>query len=170
MYSMSRLSNNYRQYIKILKRFVTTQTKTIDSSQTISCWQLNSYSNDFNQSVLTLNNEYIKPVINKPKDMLIRVLSSSVNPIDIAMCSGYGSSLLSLIQLTNDFGIDSITYDRLPLVLGRDFCGVVVSCGHGVDKFKVGDNVWGALPPFTKNGSHSEFIVANECHVIHVRI
>lgn len=161
MSGMSRLSTKYSQNLKVLKQLMSTKSK-----KGMTCWQLNSYSNDLNESILTLNTECVKPVINKPNELLIRVLSSSVNPIDTAMCSGYGSSLLSLLQMTSHFGIDSISYDRLPLILGRDFCGVVVGCGQAVHRFKVGDNVWGALPPFAKNGSHSQLIVANECHVL----
>ncbi len=166
MLSLNRLSTNYCHYLKIVKKLTTTNTCRRSLSQRMSCWQINSYSNDLNDSVLTLNKECLKPVINKPNEMLIRVLSSSINPIDLWMSRGYGSSALALLQITDHFGIDCITYDRLPLILGRDFCGVVVKCGQAVNKFKVGDNVWGALPPFAKNGSHSEFIVANESHVI----
>ena len=166
MYSSLRLSLSYSQkWIQLTtKRFVVSAVDVL-SQPLMSCWQLNSYSKTFSETTLTLNTECPKPVIQKPNEMLIQVISSSVNPIDLAMSSGYGHSLISAAQMANDCGINVITYDRLPLVLGRDFCGQVVVCGHAVTQYRVGDTVWGALPPFARNGSHSEFIVANESHV-----
>ncbi len=102
----------------------------------MSCRQLKSYSKTFTDSTLTLNTECPKPVIEKPNQLLIEVMFSSVNPIDLAMSSGHGHSLLSAAQLINDSVIDSITYDRLPLVLGRDFCGQVLSWGQSFTQYR----------------------------------
>ena len=135
------------------------------NESSMCCWQLSSYADTITESTVTLNTECPKPVIQKPTEMLIQVLSSSINPIDIAMCLGYGKSLLPVLQISKDCGIDAITYDRLPLVLGRDFCGQVLDCGQRVSDYKIGDIVWGALPPFTRNGSHSELIVADQSYV-----
>ena len=61
----------------------------------------------------------------------VRVHSSSVNPIDAAVAGG----------MMRDFA----EY-RFPVVLGRDFAGVVEAVGAGVDSFDVGDDVFGFAP------------------------
>lgn len=163
MLSKARLTTNFGQnWIKFVTNRTVVTATDVFTEPSMSCWQLKAYSKSFSETTLTLNTKYPKPVIQKPNQMLIRVLSSSVNPIDLAMSSGYGHSLLTVTQIANDCGIDAITYDRLPLVLGRDFCGEVVSCGQAVGQYKSGDIVWGALPPYARSGSHSEFIVADE--------
>ena len=166
MFSNLRISLNLSQIFTQLmtKRCVVSATDVL-SEPSMNCWQLNSYSKTFNESTLTLNENCPKPVIQKPNELMIEVLSSSVNPIDLAMSSGYGHSMLSLAKMANDCGIRSITYDRLPLVLGRDFCGQVIACGQSVSRYRIGDIVWGALPPFARSGSHSEMIIADETHV-----
>ena len=160
------IANCNKQWIQLtIKRCIVSTAVDVLRQPSMSCWQMCSYSKTFNETTLTLNTECPKPVIQRPNEMLIEVLSSSVNPIDLAMSSGYGHSLLSLVKMTNDCGIDAITYDRLPLVLGRDFCGQVIACGQSITQYRVGDTVWGALPPFSRHGSHSQFIVADESHV-----
>ncbi|XP_054163500.1 reticulon-4-interacting protein 1 homolog, mitochondrial-like [Oppia nitens] len=147
-------------------RYVVSDTATNSVTESaMNCWQLNAYSKTLNDTTLSLNINCHKPIIQKPTEMLVRVMSSSVNPIDLAMSSGYGRSLLDVLQMTTDYGVDAITYDRLPLILGRDFCGQVVECGHQVVQYKVGDMVWGALPPFWRSGTLSQFIVADQSHL-----
>jgi D-arabinose 1-dehydrogenase-like Zn-dependent alcohol dehydrogenase len=131
----------------------------------MKCWQLNAYSKTFTDQTLTLTTNRPKPVIHKPSEVMVRVWASSVNPIDVAMSVGYGRGVLDVLQLATDVGVDQITHDRLPLILGRDFCGEIYRCGHGVRHYRVGQWVYGSLPPFWRTGSHCEFIVADESHV-----
>ncbi|CAG2179704.1 unnamed protein product, partial [Oppiella nova] len=114
---------------------------------------------------LTLTTNRPKPVIHKPSEVMVRVWASSVNPIDVAMSVGYGRGVLDVLQLATDVGVDQMTHDRLPLILGRDFCGEIYRCGHGVRHYRVGQWVYGSLPPFWRTGSHCEFIVADESHL-----
>lgn len=50
---------------------------------------------------------------------------------------------------------------ELPLTLGRDFAGVVVSKGFNVgDKLKLGEEVWGVVP-LEHQGCHANYVVVN---------
>lgn len=52
---------------------------------------------------------------------------------------------------------------EFPLTFGRDFVGVVVSRGMGVnnDDFCIGDKVWGVVPPHLQ-GCHCEYILVDK--------
>ena len=92
----------------------------------------------------------------------VRVHAASVNPLDLAMSRGYGQVLLSMANMATSIGIDRLHYDRLPLTLGRDFVGEVISVGHSVVRFKPGDLVWGIVPPYYDGGSHSDHLITPE--------
>lgn len=120
-------------------------------------WQIHSYGG---LKELQLSNVRI-PVISSPTEVLIKVDAASINPIDIAMTKGYGASVLNLLRkartLTGVQGDDL----ELPLTLGRDFSGVVVSKGHGVgDRLKLGDEVWGVVP-VDKQGCHAGYVLVD---------
>lgn len=54
---------------------------------------------------------------------------------------------------------------ELPLTVGRDFCGTVISKGHGVgENIQVGDEVYGFVP-IHKQGSFAEAVLCDACHV-----
>ena len=55
---------------------------------------------------------------------------------------------------------------EFPLILGRDFAGTVVSKGHGVDRLRVGDEVWGVVP-VEQQGCHAEYVMVNNSLVIY---
>jgi D-arabinose 1-dehydrogenase-like Zn-dependent alcohol dehydrogenase len=82
----------------------------------------------------------------------VMVKATSVNPIDVRRCSGYGRKLFSLLGAA-----------RMPLVLGNDFVGVVAAVGRGATYFREGDEVFGAKPP-SSAGSHATHIVVKEEH------
>jgi len=65
-------------------------------------------------------------------DILIKVMASSVNPIDIQTMKGW---------LLSTFPISS-----LPCKTGFDVSGVVAKLGKGVSNFKIGDCVWVDIP------------------------
>jgi NADPH2:quinone reductase len=76
--------------------------------------------------------------------LLVRVHASSVNPVDNAVAGG----------MMRDFA----EY-RFPVVLGRDFAGVVERVGAGVDSFEVGEEVFGFAPatdPDVHDGAWTE--------------
>lgn len=98
--------------------------------------------------------EIVYQEIPTPKDdeLLIKVMAASMNPIDCRMRAGYGKTIFAARA-------------PLPIVLGRDFSGIVVKTGRDVSAFKDGDAVWGIVNPFTgglKHGSHSEFICVSQ--------
>jgi NADPH:quinone reductase-like Zn-dependent oxidoreductase len=84
-----------------------------------------------------------------PDQVLVRVVASSVNPIDVKRAAGYGQRLLSLKGA-----------GRFPLVLGNDFVGVVEAIGRSASRWKAGDKVLGVLPTGRDGGAHCSHIVS----------
>lgn len=80
----------------------------------------------------------------EPGEILIRIHAAGVNPIDWKIREGYLK--------------DRVT---LPMILGRDFSGVVYTIGSDVSKFKEGDEVYG-LARFSGPGSYAEYTVVGE--------
>src|SRR6266545_120987 len=77
----------------------------------------------------------------------VRVNASSVNPVDLAVTGG----------LMRDFA----EY-RFPVILGRDFAGIVEGIGAGMDSFETGDEVFGFAPavdPDVHGGAWTEVAV-----------
>jgi len=90
-----------------------------------------------------------KPVA-KAGEVVVRVHASSVNPIDAKRAAGYGRRLLALKGA-----------GRFPLVLGNDIAGVVESVGPRVQRYKVGDAVYG-LTPTGRVGAHATHVPVSE--------
>jgi NADPH:quinone reductase-like Zn-dependent oxidoreductase len=87
-------------------------------------------------------------------EVLVRVVASSVNPIDAAIAGGMLRGMAE--------------YD-FPVILGRDYAGVVERIGSAVDSFQVGANVFGFLPqanPTVHDGSWCELISVPEDNFI----
>ncbi|MFL6546202.1 MAG: NADP-dependent oxidoreductase [Candidatus Udaeobacter sp.] len=82
----------------------------------------------------------------KPKEneILVRVIASGVNPADPLILNG---------KYAKEFGT------HLPLVLGYDMAGVVVSTGSKVTKLRVGDPVYAYL---LWGGGWAEYCISNE--------
>src|SRR5688572_4281840 len=82
-----------------------------------------------------------------PNDVLVRVHASSVNPAD----NGIAAGMLKQIGLEYEF----------PVILGRDYAGVVEQVGADVTRYSVGDDVFGFLlhaNPTVHDGSWAELI------------
>jgi NADPH:quinone reductase-like Zn-dependent oxidoreductase len=79
-----------------------------------------------------------------PRQLLIKVEASSLNPVEIYVRQG---SMAKMVPLT------------FPAILGLDLAGTVVELGSGSVGFKVGDRVIGKLP-INGHGSNAEFILA----------
>lgn len=82
-------------------------------------------------------------------DVLIRVHAASVNALDTKIRTGEFKLILPY---------------RLPLILGNDMAGAVVSVGAGVQHFKPGDEVY-ARPDDDRIGTFAEFIAVNAASV-----
>ncbi len=75
-----------------------------------------------------------------PGEVQVRVISTSINPIDYKLRSGAMKNLMPL---------------QLPAILGRDVAGEITALGTGVSEFKTGDMVMGLV-----NRSYAEFLTA----------
>jgi NADPH:quinone reductase len=83
-------------------------------------------------------------------EVLVRVRASSVNPVDGAIAAGMMSSMVE---------------HEFPVVLGRDYSGVVEQVGSDVTRYAEGDEVYGFLPaasPTVHEGTWAELIVVPE--------
>ena len=85
------------------------------------------------------------------EDVLIRVVASSVNPVDWKIREGYLQEMISY---------------EMPLTLGWDVSGVVEAVGADVTRFNVGDAVY-SRPDITRNGTYAEFVVVRESEIAH---
>jgi NADPH2:quinone reductase len=80
-------------------------------------------------------------------DVIVRVQASSVNPVDNAIAAGM---------------LNGIVEHEFPVVLGRDYAGVVERVGARVSRYAPGDEVYGFVPhaaPTVHHGSWAELIV-----------
>src|SRR5215211_4171626 len=83
-------------------------------------------------------------------EVLVRVSASSVNPVDGASVAGIMSGMVE---------------HEFPIVLGRDYAGVVERAGSDVTRYVEGDEVYGFLPaanPTVHDGTWAELIVVPE--------
>ena len=85
------------------------------------------------------------------EDVLIRVVASSVNPVDWKIREGYLQEMISY---------------EMPLTLGWDVSGVIEAVGADVTRFNVGDAVY-SRPDITRNGTYAEFVAVLESEVAH---
>jgi NADPH2:quinone reductase len=78
-------------------------------------------------------------------EVRVRVHAASVNGFDLAVAAG---SLKDLFE------------HRFPVVLGKDFAGIVDALGDGVTNYAVGDRVFGVVTKaHLGDGSFGEFVV-----------
>jgi NADPH:quinone reductase-like Zn-dependent oxidoreductase len=85
-----------------------------------------------------------------PNEVLVRVQASSVNPVDNAIVSGMLKDMVA---------------HEFPILLGRDFSGVVEQAGEEVRGISEGDEVFGFIPgmsPTVHDGSWAELIAVPE--------
>ena len=83
-----------------------------------------------------------------PHEVLVRVHASSANPADNSIATG----------VLKQMGIDY----EFPVILGRDYAGVVEQVGADVSHYAVGDEVFGFVlhaNPTVRDGSWAELIV-----------
>ncbi len=86
----------------------------------------------------------------KGNQVLVRILASSLNPIDLRMVQGYGSRLRRLAAK-----------QEFPFIAGRDIVGEVVALGPDATKFKVGDRVAG-INDIKESGGHAQYSAITE--------
>jgi NADPH:quinone reductase-like Zn-dependent oxidoreductase len=66
-------------------------------------------------------------------DILVHNKVTSVNPVDIAKCEGYGKPIFEKKRQV-----------KFPWIMGNDVAGIVSKVGTKVTKFKVGDEIFSA--------------------------
>ncbi|KAK0181626.1 hypothetical protein PV327_003896 [Microctonus hyperodae] len=93
------------------------------------------------------------PTLRRSNDVLVQVKATSVNIIDVKICSGYSRAYRKLLN--------SGQQKELPVVLGRDCAGIVVDIGRNVTSFDVGDEVFLAIPSWAP-GTMTEYLVVTE--------
>jgi NADPH2:quinone reductase len=84
-------------------------------------------------------------------EVLVRVHASSVNPVDNSIATG----LLAQMGVQYEY----------PVILGRDYAGVVEHTGAAVSDYKPGDQVFGFLlhaNPTARDGAWGELITVSE--------
>ena len=86
----------------------------------------------------------------KPKQILVRVCATSINPVDYQTRRGDYKNLV-----------------KLPAIIGVDISGVVEAVGETVTNFQVGDEVYYSPRLFGESGSYAEYHVADEDIVAH---
>ena len=83
-----------------------------------------------------------------PGEVLVRVRASSINGFDGAVAAGMLKGMME---------------HRFPVVLGKDFAGVVEALGEGASRFAPGDEVFGVvMKPFLGDGGLGEYLVVGE--------
>jgi NADPH:quinone reductase-like Zn-dependent oxidoreductase len=87
-----------------------------------------------------------------PGEVLVHVRASSINGFDAAVAAGMLKGMME---------------HRFPVVLGKDFAGVVEALGEGASLFAPGDEVFGVvMKPFLGDGGLGEYLVVGEQHGI----
>src|SRR3954469_6317618 len=86
-----------------------------------------------------------------PREVLVRVQASSVNPVDNSIAAGM------LAQMGVEY--------EYPVTLGRDYAGAVEQAGAGVSAYRPGNQVFGFLlhaNPTARDGSWAELITVGQ--------
>jgi len=82
----------------------------------------------------------------KPKQVKVKIIASSVNPVDWKVRSG---------------AIAILTGWRFPKILGGDFAGKVVECDSSVNDIQIGDEVFGLSNAMSIAGAYAEYIICD---------
>jgi NADPH2:quinone reductase len=91
-----------------------------------------------------------------PGQLLVRVKASSVNPVDAGIAAGHLKEMFP---------------HEFPVLVGRDYAGVVEQVGAGVTGYAAGDAVFGFVPgmsPGIHHGAWAELIVVAQDQVAHL--
>ena len=78
-------------------------------------------------------------------EVRVHVHAASVNGFDLAVAAGYLTGMME---------------HRYPVVLGKDFAGIVDAVGAGVTDYTAGERVFGVVTkPYLGDGSFGEYVV-----------
>ena len=111
--------------------------------------QINKYGGN---EVWEINQNAPKPSPSS-EQILVKVNSASINPIDLKIRAGYLKKMAPL---------------QFPATLGGDFSGIIVALGERVSDFKTGEEVYGqAIILNGGSGSFAQHLVANVANLAH---
>jgi len=83
-----------------------------------------------------------------PDDVLIKVVATSVNPVDTKVREGH----------------DKWGHRKFPVILGWDVSGVIEQVGRDVKNYNPGDEVY-ARPDVRRNGTYAEFVAVRASEI-----
>jgi NADPH:quinone reductase-like Zn-dependent oxidoreductase len=86
-----------------------------------------------------------------PDEVLVKVHSAGVNPLDWKIRMGYGN-------FRNAY--------TFPLILGWDVSGTIAQAGPLIKNFKTGDAIF-ARPDLTRNGAYAEYVAVRGFQLAH---
>eukprot|EP01088_Endostelium_zonatum_P019948 TRINITY_DN7128_c1_g4_i1.p1 TRINITY_DN7128_c1_g4~~TRINITY_DN7128_c1_g4_i1.p1 ORF type:complete len:459 (-),score=100.26 TRINITY_DN7128_c1_g4_i1:9-1385(-) len=114
------------------------------------------YSSYGSTSSLRLTRKFPTPNVDSIPSgcVLVKVLASSVNPLDWKILHGYFSLFHSTLSFSTPF----------PFIPGFDISGVVIYAGPNCKKFSIGDAVYGMTPSMCC-GAWTEFAVMSEANL-----
>lgn len=101
---------------------------------------------------ITLEIKEIEKTVIKSNEVLVKVSTAGVNPLDNMISKGE---------------VKLIVPYKLPQVAGNEMVGIVEEIGHDVTKFKTGDRVFARLP-LNYIGAFSEYVAIDENALAHV--
>jgi NADPH:quinone reductase-like Zn-dependent oxidoreductase len=85
-----------------------------------------------------------------PDQVLVQLKSSSINPVDFKIRSGFFAG-----QMTKSF----------PFTLGWEGAGIISQVGEKVNHFRKGDEVM-LMPNFMQGGTYAEYVAVNENEIM----
>ncbi|XP_055297424.1 reticulon-4-interacting protein 1, mitochondrial-like [Sitodiplosis mosellana] len=125
-------------------------------SDQMSGWEINEY---VGINALKFNDSIKLPKIKSRTEVLIEVIATSINPLDQLMTAGYGQRVLNTLRHLKKI-------KEFPLILGREFSGVVKAKGKSVRKnIQVGDKVFGIVPTH-QPGSLAEYVIVDQKTIV----
>jgi len=101
--------------------------------------------------VVQIKTNYPKPTISGSNDVIVKVVATSINPIDWKIIEGHVQSFFKV---------------KLPGIRGLDVSGTVAEIGSAVTRFKVGDAVYGKTGALD-GGCLAEFVSVPENKLVH---
>ena len=123
----------------------------------MKCLQVNKYASSVDKLQYQLTSPSPVNKFIKPDEALVKIYAASINPFDLEMSRGYGRNAINLVRRYANS-------KEFPLILGRDFSGVIVKSGRLFKRFKAGDSVYG-VRWVSGQGTHAEYVVVKKSEI-----
>jgi len=136
--------------------FITNFGENLSENLNFKTTELNNFSDFKNITNNPHGSTVFETISGANSKNLVKVHSASINPIDIDAAVGGAEDFFKAKAWSPAHVNNSSQNNRLPLILGRDFCGSLVETGGG-NYCDVGNRVWG-VKPVTEQGTFCEFV------------